>query len=358
MPLDEQSLVSVIIPAYNAERTLGSTLASALAQTYPHLEVIVVDDGSTDRTADVAAAWAARDPRVRLSRQSNAGVAAARNLGLARAAGTFFAPLDADDLWHPDKITLQMKAMRSRMDAPAVVWTLYRLIDGADRIIADPMPGHLHDGDVYAALVLSNFIACASIPLVRRTAALEVGGYDTGLLAQRAQGCEDLKLYLALAERHTFAVVPQYLVGYRQARSSISRDVPQMMRSMHLVIEEVKRKHPELPDFLFLWSLTNVRTYGVAGYLRTKQRGCAISLLLEVARDDPAWFLLVARARLRRLGNWLRGEGSRGNATTPRQKFGDAHPWQHAGADPAARASLARERRVALMRIERARMLA
>src|SRR4030095_14834564 len=99
------SLVSCIVPVYNGERYLGAALDSILAQTYRPIQVIVADDGSTDGTASVAASYA---DVVHYVGQRNRGPAAARNLGLTAAAGEFIAFLDADDLWHPDKLTRQM----------------------------------------------------------------------------------------------------------------------------------------------------------------------------------------------------------------------------------------------------------
>jgi glycosyltransferase involved in cell wall biosynthesis len=97
-------LCSVVVPVRDGERFLGAALASVFAQTYRPIEVIVVDDGSTDGSAEVAARW----PFVRLLQQDNAGVGAARNAGLALARGAFMALLDADDLWEPDKLARQI----------------------------------------------------------------------------------------------------------------------------------------------------------------------------------------------------------------------------------------------------------
>ena len=108
----ENELVSVVIPAYNAGATIAETLASALGQTYRDLEIIAVDDGSTDDTAAVVAGAAANDPRIRLLRQANSGVAAARNYGIAEARANLIAILDADDLWHPTKVAKQVAAIR------------------------------------------------------------------------------------------------------------------------------------------------------------------------------------------------------------------------------------------------------
>src|SRR5688572_23399136 len=98
---DSMPRVSVITPAYNAEKFLAATIGSVLKQTERDFEMLVVDDGSTDDTATIAGWFAARDHRVRLIRQSNAGSAEARNTAVAQAQGEFFALLDSDDLWMP-----------------------------------------------------------------------------------------------------------------------------------------------------------------------------------------------------------------------------------------------------------------
>jgi glycosyltransferase involved in cell wall biosynthesis len=105
--------VSVLIPAHDAEATLLATLHSVQRQTFTDFEAIVVDDGSKDSTPDIAAALAATDARFRLVRQENAGVAKARNAALAIARGRWVAPLDADDLWHPEKLARQLRRFDS-----------------------------------------------------------------------------------------------------------------------------------------------------------------------------------------------------------------------------------------------------
>jgi glycosyltransferase involved in cell wall biosynthesis len=97
-------LVSVIVPAYNAEEFIGETLNSALSQTYSNIEILVVDDGSQDRTSEVVKAFVQKDERVILLQQANAGVAAARNLAIEKSRGEYIAPLDADDIWYPQKL--------------------------------------------------------------------------------------------------------------------------------------------------------------------------------------------------------------------------------------------------------------
>ncbi len=102
-------LVSVIIPAYNACVTVERTISSVVNQTYSNLEVLVVDDGSTDETALLVQRMADADPRIRLLQKPNGGLVSARNFGIAHASGEFIAPIDADDLWHPEKIAKQVR---------------------------------------------------------------------------------------------------------------------------------------------------------------------------------------------------------------------------------------------------------
>src|SRR4028118_650117 len=113
-------LVSVVPPCYNYGAYLGETLESLIAQTYPHWECWVIDDGSTDNSADVAQTYAARDRRIRYVHQKNSGPAAARNAGLQRCTGDYIQLLDADDLLEPDKFRLQVELMEARPEVGLV----------------------------------------------------------------------------------------------------------------------------------------------------------------------------------------------------------------------------------------------
>jgi glycosyltransferase involved in cell wall biosynthesis len=113
------SMISVVIPAYNAERYLAQALESVVRQTHTEIEIVVVDDGSTDRSADVARSYP--DSRVRVVEQPNGGPAAARNHGVRLARGELLAFLDADDLWEPRKLELQLEALQAH-PAPAMAF--------------------------------------------------------------------------------------------------------------------------------------------------------------------------------------------------------------------------------------------
>ena len=309
-------VVSAIVPAHNAEATIGETLESALAQTYRKLEVIVVDDGSTDGTADIVRLFLARDPRVRLFTQGNAGVAAARNVAIAQSQGVYIAPLDADDLWHPEKIALQIEAMRRSGPRVGLVYCWCRVIDMAGQATINEWVPYPHECEVYPALVMGNLLASASIALIRRTDLTEVGGYDSTLRAQGAQGCEDLKLYLQLAERCEFALVRRYLVGYRDAPDSMSTDPRRMLRSHKLVLAEARRRHPELPGWLFRLGEARYMFYRGKGALRNGRPLLGIVLLLKAFGRDPAGIgYRLAEKPWGALMRWWRRKGSRPGLT-------------------------------------------
>lgn len=119
----DQPLVSVILPAYNAEAFIGDTLDSIINQTYINIEVLVVDDGSQDRTAEIVQSIAQKDSRVTLLWQSNAGVAAARNLAIQKSTGDYIAPIDADDIWYPQKLEKQMQCMLKANPSVGLIYT-------------------------------------------------------------------------------------------------------------------------------------------------------------------------------------------------------------------------------------------
>jgi glycosyltransferase involved in cell wall biosynthesis len=240
---DDRPLVSVVVPAYNAAKTVDATLASVAAQDYPNFEVIVVDDGSKDDTAVRVECIAKRDPRFRLVRKANGGVAAARNLGIAEAKGEFIATLDADDLWRPNKLSAQVAAFREGGPSVGLVYTWVLLVDPQDRPLSTYTPRF--NGHVLGKICAANIVHNGSTPMFRRSALEEAGGYDPALRAAKAQGCEDWKLYSRVAASYEFRVIKEFVTLYRVMPQSMSGDVMQMMRSHEIVSAELLRDFPE-----------------------------------------------------------------------------------------------------------------
>ena len=215
--------ISVIIPAFNAAATIGETLSSALAQTRPPMEIIVVDDGSHDDTAAIVARMAAAHPRIKLLRQANAGQILARNAAIAASRGDFIAPLDADDLWHPRYLEKVTAALERGGDDTGFAYSLYRMIDGEGRALFD---GHDFNCEGWTIMrhLFVNFVGNGSCAVYRRDALLAAGLYPLDAIGWH--GAEDYLLQLRVAARHRVARVGEYLVGYRRSAGSYSMLAP------------------------------------------------------------------------------------------------------------------------------------
>lgn len=283
-------LISVIIPAYNAEATIAQTLHSVLAQTYQNIEVIVVDDGSRDRTATIVEQIAQTDNRIILIKQVNAGVAAARNLAIGKSSGKYIAPVDADDIWFPQKLEKQLEVMLQGDYSVGLVYTWSVYLD-QDGLLLQKCQTSLLEGDVYLPLTRSNFLGNASTPLFTRACIERVGGYDCQMREQNAQGCEDWDLYLRIAEHYQFRVVPQLLTGYRQARDTMSTNCEAMERSHYLLIKKVLQKHAQYSDKIYRWSYSNFCCYLARKSFQIGAYSTTIYYLIQAACNDFLPFL-------------------------------------------------------------------
>jgi glycosyltransferase involved in cell wall biosynthesis len=244
VPVSGDQLVSVVIPAYNAAATLDETLCSVRAQTHSALEIIVVDDGSTDATRALAERHAAADPRVHVLHQANAGVAAARNAGWKHSRSEFIAFVDADDLWAPTKIERQVQALMAAGPQAGLAYCWTARLD-ASGVVTRCYGGTRHEGEALSKILRSNFIGSGSNVLVRRQAVVDAEGFDSRLRAAGAEGCEDWLFNCRVAETHHFVSVPDYLVGYRYLHDSMSSNRQRMLRSHMLMCRQMIARRPE-----------------------------------------------------------------------------------------------------------------
>lgn len=221
--------VSVVVPAYNAMPYLPETLDSVLAQSLRDMEVIVVDNGSSDGTRpDVNQL---RDPRLRLLRlPENKGISGGCNAGLAAATGTYVAPMEADDLWHVDKLA-RLVALLDADPQAVLAYSFVELIDQDGRRSGNVV-GRRVEGDVRAALLEDVVVPCGSSPVVRRQQLVQIGGWDESL-----RSSPDWDLYLRLARTGTFRVLPEPLVGYRQHRTNTSLDWATTSRDLERILQ-------------------------------------------------------------------------------------------------------------------------
>ena len=231
--------VSVITAAYNAEAFLETTIRSALAQTFDDLEVVVVNDGSKDATSDVVRRVMASDARVRLVEQQNCGLAATRNRGVREARGELIAFLDHDDLWHSEKVALQVAKLDADRNV-ALVSCYSALIDTEHLCIGWRYGGEAR-GDVYAEMLEWDMISGGSVPLVRRAALEAAGPFDESLPMR-----SDWDMWIRLARRHPFATVTRVLVGYTRSPFSSSRGYERMEEAGRRVLDKARREDPGL----------------------------------------------------------------------------------------------------------------
>ena len=197
-------LVCVVIPSYNRQHCLAAAIQSAIAQTYRPIEIIVVDDGSTDGTIARFADFTCTVPFLFHALDRNMGAAIARNRGVELAAGPFVAFLDSDDLWHPEKIARQMRALAKHGPGYGGCYT------GILSITAQGQPCGVSrataEGDIHTALLNHNVVGSTSCVLIRRDLLLQQGGFLPGL-----RSCQDWELWTRLARITRFACVPELL---------------------------------------------------------------------------------------------------------------------------------------------------
>ena len=203
--MNENITISVIIPLYNKAESVAATLESVLMQTVEPLEVIVVDDGSTDGSAERAEAIAARG--VRVVRQANGGVSRARNRGAAEARGSHLAFLDGDDLWSPNFIESMVAAVEKNPEC-GLYAAAYRVV-GADGRSGVRRAARSGVNDFFEE-VKSGFVALPSASVASRVAFESVGGFPAGMKL-----CEDSYLWIKIADRHSVCFVDEPLATYR-----------------------------------------------------------------------------------------------------------------------------------------------
>jgi glycosyltransferase involved in cell wall biosynthesis len=313
-------LASVIVPAFNAESTLRESIESALAGTYGNIEIIIVDDGSTDATAMAAEDLATHDARVSLHRRQNGGVSAALNSGLAVAQGEYVARLDADDLWHREKLKRQLETARRNPEA-ALIYTWVRYIDAESRVSRDGptqrFPPHALCRGIYESLVGGN-----SSALMRRDVVQDLGGYDETL-----SSWEDLLLQVRISANHAIAHVPEYLVGYRVRPGSLSARPDNMLASWRKARQRIDELFPQVPKFVRDWAHGKRCAELAESFAWKEDHRRSAGLLAEAFRHDPRWTSQWLAFRSRR---FVARRNSKQDPVPPGARFLDCDPRKEA----------------------------
>lgn len=250
--------ISIIIPAYNAERFLAFTLDSVAAQTFSAWEAIIVDDGSRDNTHAIAQEYVQRDNRFRIVCQENRGLPAARNAGYAAsdAASEFLIFLDSDDTWEADALQTLFATLKSHPQAPAAHGVV-RLID-ADGHLFLPGDGEAatrrrygivgrkwvehprHKPTTFAMLAYRNCLPTPGMVLIRRAALEEVGPF-----VETLRSAEDWEMWLRLTRRHNLAFVDKIVLNYRKHGANMSAK-DKVMRQAELEVRRIAMTLPGL----------------------------------------------------------------------------------------------------------------
>lgn len=304
----EHPLVSVIIPAYNAAAFLPRTVESVIDQTYPNVEVIVVDDGSTDETPQIMEPYT--DP-VRYIQKENGGAASARNVGIREARGVYIAPLDADDEWLPEKLEQQIALHKSN---PELMWsyTNWLQVDGstgeavcrADQVMDN------QDGDVLRPLIGRLFIP-PSTELFRKDIFEKVGMYDEAEIYHDGVA-EDWEFSLRVAARYSVGYVerPSVRRYLHDDQTTSTMDLEAALQGRRALIEKTFRKYPEQLSGLKPSVFANLYTNLGRKWLDRERRLQALKMFYTAIRRHPtywrAWLFGAAsffpRVVLRSLG--------------------------------------------------------
>lgn len=243
-------LVSIIIPAYNAQKTILETIRSIQNQTIEDLEIIVINDGSTDNTVELL--QDIDDPRLKVFSYENGGLPVARNRGIEQATGDYLSFIDADDLWTTDKLESQIVALQANPEAGvAYSWTSFIDEDSEFLYAWEPI---YYQGNVYPDLLLRNFISSGSNILVQRQYIEAAGKFDPTL-----KSAEDWDYYIRLAALCPFALVPQYQILYRRSSQSMTSKVDVMETYIVKVTESAFAVAP--PELQYLRNHSLAYTY-------------------------------------------------------------------------------------------------
>jgi glycosyltransferase involved in cell wall biosynthesis len=250
-------VISIVIPAYNAERTILETIASVRQQTFTDFELIVINDGSIDNTLDLLKTI--EDDRLKVFSYNNGGVATARNRGICRSTGEFIAFLDADDLWTDDKLELQLAALKEHPNAGlAYSWTYNMSEEGELLYPIEPT----FSGAVYADLLLWNFLSNGSNPLIRRQAIESVGEF------RPPSTTADWDYWLRIAANWNFVLVSKHHVFYRHSSKSMSAKLDILKGETLTTLEKAFASAPVEFQHLKNQSLSNTYQYYAEVYLR------------------------------------------------------------------------------------------
>lgn len=274
-------LVSIVVPTYNYGHFVCETIESALAQTYSPVEIIVVDDGSTDDTRTRLAVYGYR---VHYIHQQNRGLSAARNTGIAAAQGEFIALLDSDDLWLPDKLARQVASCVREPDAGVVATERFAIDETGKRL---DYVSERCSRDGFRELTMRDLLEfpafSPSSVLARKDALLAVGGFDEGLTA-----VEDMEMWVRIAARFRVLRLHATLTAQRFHSKSMSHQADSMLRNHQKVIDQLFARVPQLQRHPAWRRVAEARMYREVAFMRSSG-GDRAGALRDLLRSGGRW---------------------------------------------------------------------
>lgn len=230
--------LSIVIPAYNVEKYIVPAVRSALAQTIQNLEVIVVEDGSTDATG--AAVGAIKDGRLTIIRQENAGLSAARNTGILASRGKYVGFLDGDDIWFPEKAEKHLRVMDSDPGV-GITFSHSAYLDEAGQPTGQLLVSTIRHPSL-KDMIIRNLVGNGSTPVIRRECLDLAGPFDESLHA-----LEDWEMWVRILGRTPFraALIPLVLTGYRIRTASMTMDMEKWTRACEQAVDRFTPYFPE-----------------------------------------------------------------------------------------------------------------
>lgn len=228
--MNNKPLVSIIMPAYNAEKTIKESIESVLTQTYQNWELLIVNDGSKDNTSSVVSSY--DDVRIKLIEQVNGGVANARNNGLQKAQGEYIAFLDSDDLWTIDKLEKQINYFQENIEVGLVYTDRKCFFENVDKAFDCEYKESIDIDDNYLRLLIYDYIATLTV-MIKREVIVNVGLFDKELF-----GTEDWDLWIRIAKKYKIGHLKERLAYYREHDGGISKNFDRHSVEERKVIEK------------------------------------------------------------------------------------------------------------------------
>lgn len=294
-------LISVVMPVYNVERYVAAAVCSVLDQTVPDLELILVDDGSTDGSGEICRSY--HDRRIRIVRQENRGLAAARNAGIRHARGFFIAFLDADDAWHREKLEYHLDHFDAQPEV-GLSFSHSALMDAAGRALGryqSPPPGRVRP----EGLLMDNPVGNGSSPVLRREALEAVafaapwqGRQETCYFDPALRRVEDLDCWLRLVLQTKWEAhcLPEVLTWYRINPGGLSAGGAAMVEAWEQVVEKARGYAPDLIARYERPARARLLRYLAGRAVGAHQADEAARLIRAALSTDPALLYQQPRA--------------------------------------------------------------